>query len=114
MFSKALVEGFKLENQAILSKHFIKRTLVDNRETLRKYGVKQIGLFGSYVNGTAHAASDIDLRVELERSTFDDYMGLVLFLEDLFGKKVDLVAVKSVKSDLKSYIEKQVEYVVNL
>ena len=110
----ALAEGFKLENQAILSKHFIKQTLADNRDTLRKYGVKQIGLFGSYVNGTAHAASDIDLLVELERSTFHDYMGLVLFLEDLFEKKVDLIAVQSVKSDLKPYIEKQVEYVMNL
>ena len=114
MSSKALAEGFKLENQAILSKHFIKQTLADNRETLRKYGVKQIGLFGSYVNGTAHAASDIDLLVELEQSTFHDYMGLVLFLEDLFEKKVDLVAVKCVKSDLKPYIEKQVEYITNV
>ncbi len=52
--------------------------------------------------------------LNLERSTFDNYMELVLFLEDLFGKKVDLVAVKSIKSDLKPYIEKQVEYVVNL
>ncbi len=114
MFSEALAEGFKLENQTVLNKHFIKQTLADNRETLRKYGVKQIGLFGSYVNGTAHAASDIDLLVELERSTFRNYMELVLFLEDLFKKKVDLVAVKCVKSDLKPYIEKQVEYVVNL
>ena len=114
MFSKALAEGSKLENQAIPSKHFIKQTLADNRETLRKFGVKQIGLFGSYVNGTAHATSDIDLLVELERSTFHDYMGLVLFLEDLFEKKVDLVAIKSVKSGLQPYIEKQVEYVTNL
>ena len=75
MFAETLAEGFKLENQAVLSKHFIKQTLVENRETLRKYGVKQIGLFGSYVNGTAHTKSDIDLLVELERSTFDDYMG---------------------------------------
>ena len=59
MFSEALAEGFKLENEVILSKHFIKETLVDNRETLRKYGVKRIGLFGSYVRGTATAASDI-------------------------------------------------------
>ena len=103
-----------MESQAILSKHFIKQTLADNRETLRKFGVKQIGLFGSYVNGTAHATSDIDLLVELERSTFDDYMGLVLFIEDLFEKKVDLVAVESVKLGLKPYIEKQVEYVTNL
>ena len=103
-----------MENQVVLSKHFIKQTLADNRETLRKFGVKQIGLFGSYVNGTAHATSDIDLLVELEKSTFRNYMGLVLFLEDLFEKKIDLVAVQSVKSDLKSYIEKQVEYVTNL
>ena len=103
-----------MENQAVLSKHFIKQTLADNRQTLRKYGVKQIGLFGSYVNGTAHATSDIDLLVELEKSTFRNYMELVLFLEDLFGKKVDLVAVESVKLGLKPYIEKQVEYVANL
>ena len=114
MFLKALVEGFQLENQAVLSKHFIKQTLLDNRETLKKYGVKQIGLFGSYVNGTAHAASDIDLLVELERSTFHDYMGLVLFLEDLFERKIDLVTAKSVKPRLKPYIEKEVEYVTNL
>ncbi|MYE88218.1 nucleotidyltransferase [Candidatus Poribacteria bacterium] len=92
----------------------MKQTLVDNREILKKYGVRQIGLFGSYVNGTAHATSDIDLLVELERSTFQDYMELVLFIENLFEKKVDLVAVESVKSDLKPYIEKQVEYVANL
>lgn len=103
-----------MENRAVLSKHFIKQVLADNRETLRKFGVKQIGLFGSYVNGTAHATSDIDLLVELEKSTFRNYMGLVLFLEDLFEKKVDLVAVQSVKSDLKPYIAKQVEYVTNL
>ena len=66
------------------------------------------------MNGTAHATSDIDLLVELEKSTFHNYMELVLFLENLFEKKVDLVAVKSVKSDLKPYIEKQVEYVTNL
>lgn len=103
-----------MENRAVLSKHFIKQTLADNRETLKKYGVKQIGLFGSYVNGTANATSDIDLLVELEKSTFRNYMRLVLFLEDLFEKKVDLVAVQSVKLDLKPYIEKQVEYVANL
>ena len=114
MFSGALAEGFKLENQAVLSKHPIKQTLVENRETLRKYGVKQIGLFRSYVNGTTYAKSDIDLLVELERLTFHDYMGLVLFLEDLFERKVDLVTAKSVKPGMKPYIEKEVEYVTNL
>ena len=64
-----------MEDQTILSKEFIKQNLVDNRETLRKYGVKRIGLFGSYVRGTATAGSDIDIVVELERLTLRDYMG---------------------------------------
>lgn len=64
-----------MEDQTILSKEFIKQNLVDNRETLRKYGVKRIGLFGSYVRGTATVGSDIDIVVELERLTLRDYMG---------------------------------------
>jgi len=113
-YSNALVEGFKVENQAVLSKAFIKQSLVDNRETLRKYGVKRIGLFGSYVRGTATAASDIDFLVELERVTFDDYMGLALFLEDLFQKDVDLVTATSIKPGIKPYVEKEIEYVTEL
>ena len=92
-----------MENQAVLSKHCIKQTLAANRETPRRYGVKQIGLFGSHVNGTVPATSDIDLLVELEGLTFHDYMGLVIFLEDLFEKKVDLATAKSVKPRLKPY-----------
>ena len=103
-----------MENQAILSKQLIKQTLLENRKTLRKYGVKRIGLFGSYVRETATAESDIDFLVELERLTFDDYMGLALFLEDLFGKDVDLVTPTSIKPGYKPYIEKEVEYVTGL
>ena len=103
-----------MENQAVLSKDLIKQTLVDNRKTLRKYGVKRIGLFGSYVRGTATTASDIDFLVELERLTFDDYMGLAVFLEDLFKKDVDLVTPTSIKPGYKPYIEKEVEYVTEL
>ena len=103
-----------MKNQKILSKEFIKQTLVDNRKTLREYGVKRIGLFGSYARGTATAASDIDFLVELERLTFRDYMGLALFLEDLFEKDVDLVTATSIKPHLKPYIEKEIEYVTQL
>ena len=103
-----------MENQTILSKESIKQALVDNQETLRKYGVKRIGLFGSYVRGTATALSDIDFLVELEKVTFDDYMGLALFLEELFKKEVDLVTLTSIKPGFKPYIEKEIEYVTQL
>ena len=109
-----IIGGFRMVDKKVLSKHFIKQILAENRETLKKYGVKQIGLFGSYVNGTAHSSSDIDLLVELERLTFHDYMGLTLFLEDLFDKKVDLVTHNSIKPRLKPYIENEVEYVTEL
>ncbi|MYK16748.1 nucleotidyltransferase family protein [Candidatus Poribacteria bacterium] len=108
------MEEFKVDNQVVLSKEFIKQTLVDNRQALQKYGVKRIGLFGSYVRGTATAASDIDFLVELERLTFDDYMGLAVFLEDLFEKDVDLVTPTSIKPGYKPYIEREVEYVTEL
>lgn len=98
-------------SQTILNKEFIKQTLVDNRKALRKYGVKRIGLFGSYVRGTATAASDIDFLVELERLTFRDYMGLALFLEDLFEKDIDLLTPTSIKPGYRPYIEKEIEYV---
>ena len=103
-----------MENQTILSKELIKQTLLDNRKTLLKYGVKRIGLFGSYVRGTATTESDIDFLVELERLTFDDYMGLAVFLEGLFKKDVDLVTPTSIKPGYKPYIEKEVEYVTEL
>ena len=103
-----------MKNPKILSKAFIKQTLVANRKTLRKYGVKRIGLFGSYARGSATAASDIDFLVELERLTFRDYMGLALFLEDLFEKDVDLLTPTSIKPGFKPYIEKEIEYVTEL
>ena len=103
-----------MKNQNILSKHFIKKTLVENKETLRKYGVKRIGLFGSYARGTETAASDIDFLVELERLTFRDYMGLILFLEDLFEKDVDLLTSTSIKPGIKPYVEREIEYVTGL
>ena len=103
-----------MKTPKILTKAFIKQTLVDNQKTLRKYGVKRIGLFGSYVRGTATAASDIDFLVELERLTFRDYMGLAVFLEDLFKKDVDLVTPTSIKPGYKPYIEKEIEYVTQL
>ncbi len=103
-----------MENQAILNKRLIKQTLLENRETLRKYRVKRIGLFGSYARETATAESDIDLLVELERLTFDDYMGLAVFLEDLFKKDIDLVTPTSIKPGYKPYIEKEIEYVSEL
>jgi len=78
--------------------------------------VKRIGLFGSYVRGEERKKSDIDILVEFEKGkkTFDNYMGLALFLEDLLSLKVDLVIRENIKTLLKPYILKKVEYAKGL
>lgn len=85
-------------------------TLAQHRETLHQMGVQKIGLFGSYSRGTATPDSDMDFVVVLEKSSFDSYMAIKFYLEDLFGRKVDLVLEKSIKPRLRPYIMAEVVY----
>ena len=78
--------------------------IAGNRETIRTFGVKTLALFGSAARGEATDSSDLDFIVELDRKTFDNYMGLKLFLEDLFGRRVDLVLKDAVKPRLREPI----------
>ena len=55
----------------------------------------QASLFGSYARGDQKASSDIDILVEFDKPTFRNFMDLSFYLEDLFGREVDLVMVKS-------------------
>ena len=77
-------------------------------EIKSKYDVKKIGIFGSYAKGQQNEESDVDVLVEFEKPTFDNFMELVFFLEDLFGKKVDLLTPKSLSPYMRPYIEKEV------
>ena len=79
-------------------------------EMARRFSVKRIGLLGSYVREQAEAGSDIDLLVELEEPTFDHYMDLKFYLEDLLGTEVDLVMADAVKPRLKAYIDQEIIY----
>lgn len=74
---------------------------------LRRFGVRRLRLFGSQARGDAGLGSDLDFLVELEKKTFDAYMDLKFFLEDLFGRKVDLVLESTVKPLLKDSIERE-------
>ena len=79
---------------------------------VKNFGVKRIALFGSYVSGKERDESDIDILVEFERNkkTFDNYIALKLFLEDLFKRKVDLVIKESIREEIKPYIMRSVKY----
>lgn len=83
----------------------------DRKNEIRKFGVKRLGVFGSFARGDQTTGSDIDFLVEFEKETFDAYMGLCFFLEDLLGIDVDLVVSRAVKSRIKPAIMREVVYV---
>jgi predicted nucleotidyltransferase len=95
------------------TKQDILNVLDKNRSHIRTLGVKRIGLFGSFVRGEQNADSDIDLLVEFEigRKTFDNFMELSFFLEEVFQHKVELVTVESLSPHIGPHILQEVEYV---
>jgi len=93
--------------------HEILKILRQHKKELKqKFGVKRLGVFGSYVRDEQAEDSDVDIVVEFEkgRKTFDNFMDLVFFLEELLGKKVDLVTLESVSPFIRPYIAEEVIY----
>jgi uncharacterized protein len=82
----------------------VQRKLAAHEETLRSFGVLKLLLFGSVSRDQASAQSDLDFLVELHPKTFRNYMGLKLFLEELFDCKVDLVTLDGLKPVLKERV----------
>ena len=67
--------------------------------------MRSLALFGSVARGHATTDSDLDFLVEFEgEATFDRYMDLKFFLEDLFNKPVDLVTKRSLKKEISQRI----------
>lgn len=67
-------------------------------ELKRRYPIREMGVFGSYVRGEQREDSDLDVLVELgDGITLIDYVGLQLELSDALGLKVDLANKKTLK-----------------
>ena len=84
-----------------------------NLKYINKFGVKHIGLFGSYVKNKQKPKSDIDILVEFKKGkkTFDNYMDLKFYLKDIFDCNVDLIVKEALKIELKPNILKSVKYI---
>lgn len=93
-----------------LSDKEIMKTVREHSDILGKYKVKKIGLFGSHVRGEQKEDSDIDFLVEFEKPDFDNFMDLAFYLEDLFGKKVELITNGSLSPYIQPYVEKEVKW----
>jgi uncharacterized protein len=77
-------------------------------QPLKSLGVKSLAIFGSVARDEAHSKSDIDILVEFtEPPTFDRYMDLKFYLEDLLSQNVDLVSHKMLKPQIRQAIEEE-------
>lgn len=72
---------------------------------LKAYGIKRAGIFGSFTNSNQHDSSDVDVLVDTSnRISLLEFVRIKLHLEDVLGRKVDLVEYDSIKPRLKNRI----------
>ncbi|MBW9222394.1 nucleotidyltransferase family protein [Methanothermococcus sp. SCGC AD-155-C09] len=100
-----------------MNKEELLKELRKNKKKIKEFGVKRIGIFGSFARDEAGEKSDIDVVVEFEKgkATFKNVCGLVDFLEDLFSREVDILTPDGIESirikDIKEEIRREIEYV---
>jgi len=93
------------------AKQVIER-IQERREQLDVFGVRSLALFGSVARGEERADSDVDLLVTFEGpATFDQYIDLKFFLEELIGRRVDLVTEGGLREALRPAIERELRRV---
>jgi predicted nucleotidyltransferase len=92
-----------MDKQVILEK-----LKADTEEIRRLFQVKRLSVFGSVARGEAGDDSDIDVLVAFEqRATFDLFMELKFYLEEILGTGVDLVTEKALRPEIRQAIEKE-------
>ena len=96
-----------------LTKDSLLKLLHEHRAEIRALGVKRLGLFGSFVRQQQRADSDVDILVEFEphRKTFDNFIALAFLLEDLLGRRVEVVTSEALSPYIGPRILDEVEYV---
>ncbi len=96
----------------MLTKNDVTKTIQGNIGEIKKYGVKRIGIFGSFARAAQDNRSDIDILVEFEKGEkiFDNYMELKFYLERLLRRKVDLVIKDAVKPRIRQTVLREVAY----
>jgi uncharacterized protein len=83
------------------------QTLDQHKTDLSELGVLSLHVFGSVARDQAGPNSDVDFLVEFNRQpSFDRYMQLKIFLEDLLGVRVDLVTQPALRRELRPSVER--------
>ena len=87
--------------------------LRQHKQTLeQRFGVIELALFGSIVRDEAFQGSDVDILVKFDNpAAFRAYFGTASYLEDVFGRRVDLVTPKALRPELRPFVEREAIYV---
>ncbi len=94
----------------MVTKSQIIKKIKSEKDALKISGVNKIGLFGSFLKNKQKKNSDVDILIEFDDLTFDNYMKVFYLLEKITKRKVDLVIESDLKPEL-NYIKKEVKYV---
>ena len=92
-----------------MSKNEILQQLQEKMNEIRKlFSVKKLYIFGSYARNENTSQSDLDVLVIFsQKTTFDLYMDLKFYLEELLNLKVDLVTDKALRPQIQKSIEEE-------
>lgn len=81
-------------------------------ELASRFGVTSLALFGSMVRDAAGDDSDVDILVSFDgRATSSRYFGVQFFVEDLLGRRVDLVTDQALRPELRPHVEREAVHV---
>jgi predicted nucleotidyltransferase len=95
-----------------------KDSLIDrlkaNEHIVLSYGVERIGIFGSFSRNNVNENSDVDFYVEFKEGnkTFDNFMSLAFFLEELTGRHIELITPNSLSHYFEAEIMNEIDYVI--
>ena len=94
---------------AKISKERIIKQIEKNKNELKDRGVKRIGLFGSILKGKQTKKSDIDILIGFKNLSFDNYAEVIMLLEKMFKRKIDLIIESSLRPEM-AYVKREAEY----
>ena len=98
----------------MITKEIIIDILKSQKLKLSKFGVNNIGLFGSYLTNEQSDKSDIDLLIDFDpqKESFDNYMAVYDILENIFGNnRIEVVTRNGLSPHIGPKILKDVMYV---
>ena len=96
------------------TRDIILNTLKSNKQKLSKFGIRNVGLFGSYIRNEQSNESDIDLLIDFEpeKENFDNYMAAYDLFEKIFkNEKIEVVTINGLSPYIGPKILNEVQYV---